>query len=136
MRRTNAAIVRPFRDARHVRVPHLRAVRHVPSGHTAPPAFAAPVFGPADGALRDRVRVNLNALEHISRTSDEQGVHSAQPRLLRELAEPAVARGHGARVRQLLLPVRDLQGAPGVMSCPAAPWAHRVPRGDDGWRAS
>lgn len=42
------------------------------------------------------LRMNLNALEHITRTSDEQGVHSAQPRLLRELAELAVARGHGS----------------------------------------
>ncbi|MFV2172659.1 hypothetical protein ACFHW2_13615 [Actinomadura sp. LOL_016] len=42
------------------------------------------------------LRMNLNALEHISRTSDEQGVHSAQPRLLRELAELAAARGHGS----------------------------------------
>ena len=41
------------------------------------------------------MRMNLNALEHIARTSDEQGVHPEQPRLLRRLAEEAIARGHG-----------------------------------------
>ncbi|WP_433697394.1 NAD(P)-dependent oxidoreductase [Nocardiopsis sp. CA-288880] len=42
------------------------------------------------------LEMNLNALEHIVRTSEEQGVHTAQPRLLVEIAEAAVARGHGA----------------------------------------
>jgi 3-hydroxyisobutyrate dehydrogenase-like beta-hydroxyacid dehydrogenase len=41
------------------------------------------------------MEMNVNALEHITRTSVEQGVHSAQPRLMKELAERAVAEGHG-----------------------------------------
>jgi 3-hydroxyisobutyrate dehydrogenase-like beta-hydroxyacid dehydrogenase len=41
------------------------------------------------------MEMNLNALEHITRTSVEQGVHSAQPRLMLELAEQAVAHGYG-----------------------------------------
>jgi len=45
-----------------------------------------------DGTLE----MNLNALEHITRTSEEQGVHAAQPRLMMQIAEHAVARGHGA----------------------------------------
>lgn len=40
--------------------------------------------------------MNLNALEHITRTSEEQGVHSEQPRMLARVAERAIARGHGA----------------------------------------
>ncbi|WP_052423270.1 NAD(P)-dependent oxidoreductase [Nonomuraea candida] len=42
------------------------------------------------------MRMNLNALEHILRTSVEQGVHSDQPRLMKDLAERAIAQGHGA----------------------------------------
>ena len=42
------------------------------------------------------MEMNLNALEHITRTSVEQGVHSAQPRLMTELAEQAMAQGYGA----------------------------------------
>lgn len=41
------------------------------------------------------MRMNLNALEHITRTSEEQGVSSDQPRLMREFAERAIAAGHG-----------------------------------------
>jgi hypothetical protein len=41
------------------------------------------------------MEMNLNALEHITRTSVEQGVHSAQPRLMLELAEQAVVHGYG-----------------------------------------
>lgn len=41
------------------------------------------------------LEMNLNALDHIARTCVEQGVHSAQPRLMREIAERAVADGHG-----------------------------------------
>lgn len=41
------------------------------------------------------LEMNLNALHHITRTSEEQGVHTAQPRLLAEIAEQAIARGHG-----------------------------------------
>ncbi|MFI0421042.1 NAD(P)-dependent oxidoreductase [Spongiactinospora sp. 9N601] len=43
------------------------------------------------------MEMNLNALEHITTTSIEQGVHSAQPRLMKELAEHAIAEGHGAK---------------------------------------
>ncbi|MFC9975733.1 NAD(P)-dependent oxidoreductase [Spirillospora sp. NPDC127200] len=42
------------------------------------------------------MQMNLNALEHIARTSVEQGVHAAQPQLMKQLAEQAIARGHGA----------------------------------------
>ncbi|MFL1377390.1 NAD(P)-dependent oxidoreductase [Nocardiopsis protaetiae] len=41
------------------------------------------------------MEMNLNALEHITRTSAEQGVHSDQPRLMRSVAEQAIALGHG-----------------------------------------
>ncbi|MFI6519757.1 NAD(P)-dependent oxidoreductase [Spirillospora sp. NPDC050679] len=46
--------------------------------------------------VQGTMEMNLNALEHIARTSVEQGVHSAQPQLMKELAEQAVVRGHGA----------------------------------------
>ncbi|MFF9896986.1 NAD(P)-dependent oxidoreductase [Streptomyces longispororuber] len=39
--------------------------------------------------------MNLNALEHITRTSAEQGVHTDLPRLMQQLAERAVAQGYG-----------------------------------------
>jgi 3-hydroxyisobutyrate dehydrogenase-like beta-hydroxyacid dehydrogenase len=42
------------------------------------------------------MRMNLNALEHIARTSVEQGVHPAHPQLMKQLAEQAIAQGHGA----------------------------------------
>jgi hypothetical protein len=42
------------------------------------------------------MQMNLNALEHIARTSVEQGIHSDQPRLMKELAEYAIAQGHSA----------------------------------------
>ncbi|TQM09994.1 NAD(P)-dependent oxidoreductase [Pseudonocardia kunmingensis] len=41
------------------------------------------------------MRMNRDALEHITRTSVEQGVHSELPRLMADLAERAVAQGHG-----------------------------------------
>ncbi|MFE7130159.1 NAD(P)-dependent oxidoreductase [Streptomyces sp. NPDC057638] len=41
------------------------------------------------------MEMNLSALEHITRTSVEQGVHSDQPRLMRTIAERAIAEGHG-----------------------------------------
>ncbi|WP_433270987.1 NAD(P)-dependent oxidoreductase [Actinosynnema sp. CS-041913] len=40
------------------------------------------------------MEMNLNALEHITRTSVEQGVHSDQPRLMKEIAERAIAEGY------------------------------------------
>ncbi|WP_030672894.1 NAD(P)-dependent oxidoreductase [Streptomyces sp. NRRL B-1347] len=46
------------------------------------------------GAL-GTLRMNVNALEHIARASEEQGVHSELPRLMREVAERAVSQGHG-----------------------------------------
>ncbi|MFF9581017.1 hypothetical protein [Streptomyces achromogenes] len=36
-----------------------------------------------------------NALNHITRASEEQGVHSGHPRLMKEIAERAVTEGHG-----------------------------------------
>ncbi|MFI1864842.1 NAD(P)-dependent oxidoreductase [Streptomyces jumonjinensis] len=41
------------------------------------------------------MEMNLSALEHITRTSAEQGVHTDQPRLMQEIAERAIAAGHG-----------------------------------------
>ncbi|MEV0648516.1 NAD(P)-binding domain-containing protein [Phytomonospora sp. NPDC050363] len=41
------------------------------------------------------MEMNLNALEHITRTCVEQGVHSEQPRLMRAIAERAIADGRG-----------------------------------------
>ncbi|MEV0439694.1 NAD(P)-binding domain-containing protein [Streptomyces spectabilis] len=41
------------------------------------------------------LRMNVNALEHIARAAEEQGVHSELPHLMREVAERAVAQGHG-----------------------------------------
>ncbi|MEU7563961.1 NAD(P)-dependent oxidoreductase [Streptomyces eurythermus] len=41
------------------------------------------------------LEMNLNALDHITRTSEEQGVHSDHPRLMKEIAERAIAEGHG-----------------------------------------
>ncbi|MFD4025313.1 NAD(P)-dependent oxidoreductase [Streptomyces sp. NPDC058576] len=41
------------------------------------------------------MEMNLNALEHIALTCEEQGVHSGQPRLMREIAAQAVRDGHG-----------------------------------------
>ncbi|MEU0992044.1 NAD(P)-binding domain-containing protein [Streptomyces sp. NPDC005953] len=43
------------------------------------------------------MEMNLNALEHITRTCVEQGVHSDQPRLMKEIAERAIAEGHGGK---------------------------------------
>ncbi|WP_327151982.1 NAD(P)-dependent oxidoreductase [Nocardia sp. NBC_01329] len=48
------------------------------------------------GAL-GTLEMNLNALEHITRTSEEQGVHSGQPRLMKEIAEHAIAEGYGGQ---------------------------------------
>lgn len=42
------------------------------------------------------LHMNLNALEHIALTCEEQGVHTAQPRLMREIAARAIEDGHGA----------------------------------------
>lgn len=39
--------------------------------------------------------MNLNALDHIARTTREQGIRSDLPRLMKEIAEQAVAAGHG-----------------------------------------
>ncbi|MFF0725966.1 NAD(P)-dependent oxidoreductase [Streptomyces sp. NPDC004134] len=41
------------------------------------------------------LEMNVNALTHITRTSEEQGVHTEQPRLMREIAARAVAEGYG-----------------------------------------
>ncbi|MFF8954791.1 NAD(P)-dependent oxidoreductase [Streptomyces sp. NPDC014894] len=39
--------------------------------------------------------MNIQALEHIVRTSKEQGVHADQPRLMLDIARRAMADGHG-----------------------------------------
>ncbi|MFJ9887958.1 NAD(P)-dependent oxidoreductase [Streptomyces sp. NPDC091287] len=41
------------------------------------------------------LHMNLNALEHIALTCEEQGVHTGQPRLMREIAAQAIKEGHG-----------------------------------------
>ncbi|MCG5216031.1 NAD(P)-binding domain-containing protein [Streptosporangium sp. KLBMP 9127] len=43
------------------------------------------------------MEMNLNALEHITRTSVEQAVHSDQPRLMKEIAERAIAEGYSGK---------------------------------------
>lgn len=43
------------------------------------------------------MEMNLNALEHIARTSEEQGIHSRQPHVMKEIAEQAIADGYGDR---------------------------------------
>lgn len=40
--------------------------------------------------------MNLTGLEHIARTSEEQGVDTELPRLMKEIAERAIAEGHGS----------------------------------------
>ncbi|WP_375540287.1 hypothetical protein [Nocardia sp. XZ_19_385] len=64
------------------------------------PAALAPRAASLDAAdypgTLGTLQMNLNALHHITRTSEEQGVHSAQPRLMQEIAERAIAAGHGA----------------------------------------
>lgn len=41
------------------------------------------------------MHMNLNALEHIALTCEEQGVHTGQPRLMEEIAAQAIEDGHG-----------------------------------------
>lgn len=53
------------------------------------------------------MEMNLNALDHIARTSQEQGVHTGQPGQLKEIVEQAITEGH--RQQQLPRPLRDLQ---------------------------
>lgn len=43
------------------------------------------------------MEMNLNALEHITRTCVERGIHSDQPRLMKEIAERAIAEGYGGK---------------------------------------
>lgn len=61
-------------------------------------AEQAPALDDADypGAL-GTLTMNLKALEHIVRTSEEQGVNTAPPRALKQIAEQAVAAGHGSQ---------------------------------------
>ncbi|NEW53123.1 NAD(P)-dependent oxidoreductase [Nocardia cyriacigeorgica] len=40
--------------------------------------------------------MNLNGLEHITRTSEEQSVDTEMPRAMQRIAERAIAEGHGA----------------------------------------
>jgi 3-hydroxyisobutyrate dehydrogenase-like beta-hydroxyacid dehydrogenase len=51
------------------------------------------------------LEMNLNALDHIARASEERGVRADQPRLLRAIAERGVALGHGHRNYYALLEV-------------------------------
>ncbi|NIH81569.1 NAD(P)-dependent oxidoreductase [Amycolatopsis viridis] len=61
-------------------------------------AAEAPVLDEGDypGDL-GTLEMNLNALEHIARTAEERGVHTDQPRLMREIAARAIADGHGGK---------------------------------------
>ncbi|WP_405676622.1 NAD(P)-binding domain-containing protein [Streptomyces sp. NBC_01511] len=43
------------------------------------------------------MEMNRNALEHIVRACTEQGVHSDQPRLMKEIAERAIAEGYSGQ---------------------------------------
>ncbi|MEV5684630.1 NAD(P)-binding domain-containing protein [Streptomyces sp. NPDC052164] len=43
------------------------------------------------------MEMNLNALEHITRTCVEQGVHSDQPRLMKTIAEQAISEGYSGK---------------------------------------
>ncbi|MEU5398131.1 NAD(P)-binding domain-containing protein [Streptomyces sp. NPDC005963] len=43
------------------------------------------------------LEMNLNALEHITRTCEEQGIHSDQPRLMKEIAAQAIAEGYSGK---------------------------------------
>ncbi|GCD43400.1 NAD(P)-dependent oxidoreductase [Streptomyces paromomycinus] len=43
------------------------------------------------------MEMNLHALDHITRTCVEQGVHSDQPRLMKAIVEQAIAQGHSGK---------------------------------------
>lgn len=43
------------------------------------------------------MEMNVNALDHITRTCVEQGVHSDQPRLMKAIAERAIAEGFSGK---------------------------------------
>ncbi|MFC9861474.1 MULTISPECIES: NAD(P)-dependent oxidoreductase [unclassified Streptomyces] len=43
------------------------------------------------------MEMNLNALEHITRTCVEQGIHSDQPRLMKTIAEQAISEGYSGK---------------------------------------
>jgi 3-hydroxyisobutyrate dehydrogenase-like beta-hydroxyacid dehydrogenase len=43
------------------------------------------------------LEMNLTALRHITRTAEERGVHTGQPRLMEEIASRAIADGHGGK---------------------------------------
>ena len=43
------------------------------------------------------MEMNLTALEHITRTCVEQGVHSDQPQLMKEIADRAIAEGYSGK---------------------------------------
>ncbi|MFI6904395.1 hypothetical protein ACIBKY_24265 [Nonomuraea sp. NPDC050394] len=65
--------------------------REVFDEHRATPARVG------DPRYLGELEMNLNALEHITRTSVEQGVPAERPRLMLEIAERAVARGRGSQ---------------------------------------
>ncbi|MEV6079644.1 NAD(P)-binding domain-containing protein [Streptomyces sp. NPDC052069] len=43
------------------------------------------------------MEMNLNALEHITRTCVEQGIHSDQPRLMKTISEQAISEGYSGK---------------------------------------
>lgn len=43
------------------------------------------------------MEMNLNAIDHITRTCVEQGVHADQPRLMKEIAERAISEGYSGK---------------------------------------
>lgn len=80
----------------------LRAADFVPWAHsmfglltsTAGPLAAAVDSGEHPGT-EDTIAMERASLEHIVATSDEAGLDSRLPELMHDLAERAVARGHG-----------------------------------------
>jgi len=58
-------------------------------------SLARDVDGGSYSGDEDRLAMELAALEHIAHTSDEVGLDSALPRLMRDLAGRAVDAGHG-----------------------------------------
>ncbi|MFK8848775.1 NAD(P)-dependent oxidoreductase [Streptomyces sp. Ac-502] len=43
------------------------------------------------------IKMNLHALDHLTRTCVEQGIHADQPQLMKAIAEQAIAQGHGGK---------------------------------------
>ncbi|MBM7058378.1 NAD(P)-dependent oxidoreductase [Streptomyces durocortorensis] len=60
------------------------------------------------------MEMNLNALEHIALTCEEQGVHAGQPLLMRDIAAQAIRDGHGASNYLAVFEVFKKEAAPGA----------------------